>query len=47
MSKDDLQILDEYIKEKEPYMVLNLPDIAAAELNVTPDEIRTRWKNMK
>lgn len=45
VSEDDLKILNGYTKEKQPYWVLDLPNIAAAELGVSVDEVRNKWKS--
>ncbi len=42
VSEDDLKILNGYTKEKQPYWVLDLPNIAAAELDVSVDEVRNK-----
>lgn len=42
VSEDDLKILNGYTKEKQPYWVLDLPNIAAAELGVSVDEVRNK-----
>lgn len=47
INKDDLKILNEYVEKEQPYVFLDLPNIAAAKLDVTPDEIRNRWKEKK
>ena len=37
-------MLNEYVKENKPYIILDLPNIVADTLEVTPDEIRNKWK---
>ena len=42
--EDDLKILNKYVEENQPHVILDLPNIAAAELGISVDEVRNRWK---
>ena len=47
VTEDDLKILKKYVEENQPYMVLDLPNIAAAELGISVDEVRNKIKELK
>ena len=44
INEDDRKILNEYVEENKPYVVLDLPNIAASELGKSVDEVRAKWK---